>query len=61
MKYNKTIIIAFFLSILFCSVYYFIKINNDHLECETIVTTNIDKNGNSIVRESHLCKEEFAF
>ena len=61
MKNNKIYIISLLIGTLFCTAYYFIKISNDHLECETITSTKIDKNRNSVVVKSHLCKEKYAF
>jgi len=61
MKNNKIYIISLLIGTLFCTAYYFIKISNDHLECETITSTKIDKNRNSVVEKSHLCKEKYAF
>ncbi len=61
MKNNKIYIISLLIGTLFCTAYYFIKINNDHLECETIISTKVDKNGNEMVKKSHLCKEKYAF
>ena len=61
MKNIKQFIILLFLGILFCSTYYFIIISNDHIECETIVSTKIDNAGNKIVETKHVCKEKFSF
>ena len=61
MKNNKIYIISLLIGTLFCTAYYFIKISNDHLECETITSTKIDENGNPVVLKSHLCKEKYAF
>lgn len=61
MKNNKIYIISLLIGTLFCTAYYFIKISNDHLECETMISTKVDKNGNEMVKKSHLCKEKYAF
>lgn len=61
MKNIKIYIISLLIGTLFCTAYYFIKISNDHLECETVTSFKIDKNGNEMVKKSHLCKEKYAF
>ena len=61
MKNIKIYIISLLIVTLFCTVYYFIKTSNDHLECETVVSTTIDKNGNKVVDTRHICKEKYSF
>ena len=61
MKNIKIYITSLLVGTLFCTIYYFIKVNNDHIECETIISTKVDKNGNEMVKKSHLCKEKYAF
>jgi hypothetical protein len=61
MKNNKIYIISLLIGTLFCTAYYFIKINNDHLECETVTSIKIDKNGNKVVDTKHICKEKYSF
>lgn len=39
----------------------FIKMNNDHFECSTITDSHINKNGEQIAINKHICKEKFNF
>jgi hypothetical protein len=61
MKNNRIYIISLLIGTLFCTAYYFIKISNDHLECDTVTSTEIDKNGNKVVNTKHICKEKYSF
>jgi hypothetical protein len=61
MKNNRIYIISLLIGILFCTAYYFIKISNDHLECDTVTSTKIGKNGNKVVNTKHICKEKYSF
>jgi hypothetical protein len=61
MKNNRIYIISLLIGTLFCTAYYFIKISNDHLECDTVTSTKIDKNGNKVVNTNHICKEKYSF
>jgi hypothetical protein len=47
--------------ILTLSVLTFIHFSNDHIECITIVKKEMDKNGNKITKEEHICKEKYNF
>ena len=61
MKNNRIYIISLLIGTLFCTAYYFIKISNDHLECDTLTSIEIDKNGNKVVVTKHICKEKYSF
>jgi hypothetical protein len=61
MKNIKTNTILLLIGTLFCITYYFIKISNDHLECDTVTSTKIDKNGNKVVNTKHVCNEKYSF
>jgi len=61
MKNNRIYIISLLIGTLFCTAYYFIKISNDHLECDTLTSIEIDKNGNKVVVKKHICKEKYSF
>jgi hypothetical protein len=61
MKNNRIYIISLLIGTLFCTAYYFIKISNDHLECETVTSFKKDKNGNKVVDTKHICKEKYSF
>jgi large-conductance mechanosensitive channel len=39
----------------------FIKLNNNHLECESKVEQSKDQQGNTIVLKKHICKENYSF
>ena len=41
--------------------YCFIKSYNDHKECRTVEIISHDKDGNQIVTQKHICKEEYSF
>ena len=61
MKNNKIYIISLLIGTLFCTAYYFIKISNDHLECETVTSFKKDKKGNKVVDTKHICREKYSF
>lgn len=54
------ILIALLFVISFSATFFIIK-NNDHKECETVVKKELDKNGNSVTKEEHICKEKYSF
>ncbi|MBB1285584.1 hypothetical protein HRH25_14455 [Flavisolibacter sp. BT320] len=59
---KKKIIIASIASaILFVGTMQFIKLNNDHLECEQVVESRSDSSGNTVIEKKHVCKEKFNF
>ena len=62
MKNNKIYIISLLIGTLFCTAYYFIKISNDHLDCETVTSFKID---NSMcwlkLKDGGLTKETLSF
>ncbi|TDE04018.1 hypothetical protein [Flavobacterium hiemivividum] len=54
----------FFIALLFVisfSTSFFIIRSNDHIECETAVKKELDKNGNEVAKEEHVCKEKYSF
>jgi hypothetical protein len=54
-------IIIFFALIISVSICYFIKKSNDHIECDTVTSKKINKNGNVKEEERHVCKENYSF
>lgn len=60
MKRNIIIILGFIL-ILTLSVLAFIRFSNDHIECNAVVINKLEKNGNKVVLEKHICKEKYNF
>jgi len=40
---------------------FFIRINNDHKECNTITLHTLDKDNNDVVIQKHVCKEKYSF
>lgn len=43
------------------SAAFFITGSNDHKECGTVVKKEVDKNGNKVTIEEHICKEKYSF
>ncbi|AWA30480.1 hypothetical protein HYN48_10490 [Flavobacterium magnum] len=43
------------------SGYLFITDANDHNECETKKMVTIDKHGNQVITEKHICREKYNF
>lgn len=39
----------------------FIKMNNDHKECDTKTVYTKDSDGNNIATKEHICKEKYNF
>ncbi|HAT76417.1 MAG TPA: hypothetical protein DCS19_06135 [Flavobacterium sp.] len=58
---KRSILILVSILILTLSVLTFIRFSNDHIECGTIVKKEVDKNGNKINKEEHICKEKYNF
>jgi methionine synthase II (cobalamin-independent) len=58
---KKNILILGSILTLGISILFFIHFSNDHEECETIIDTVVDSNGNSVKIEKHICKEKFNF
>ena len=59
----STIKILFFIALLFVvsfSTITFIKISNDHLECDTILKIELDKNGFEVTKQEHVCNEKYS-
>ncbi|MGO4905221.1 hypothetical protein [Flavobacterium sp. W20_MBD1_R3] len=59
----STIKILFFIALLFVvsfSTISFIKISNDHLECDTILKRELDKNGFEVTKQEHVCNEKYS-
>ena len=58
----KKIILSF--SILFIStvgIIRFIKVSNDHKECNQKIEKKIDSNGNTVTTKIHICNEKYNF
>ncbi len=58
----KKIILSF--SILFIStiaIIGFIKLSNDHKECNWKIEKKLDSNGNTVTTKSHICNETYNF
>jgi hypothetical protein len=47
--------------ILFVGTMLFIKLNNDHLECEQVMERRSESGRNIITEKKHVCKEKFNF
>jgi hypothetical protein len=60
MKNLKFPILIGSIAIFTLSIVYFIKVNNDHVECETVISTKIDKQGYKVVRTTHVCNEKYS-
>jgi hypothetical protein len=57
---RSLIFIAFAFVMSFSATFFIIK-SNDHKECETVIKKELDKNGNKITKEVHVCKEKYSF
>jgi hypothetical protein len=58
----KKIILAF--SILLIStigIILFIKLSNDHKECNQKIEKKLDSNGNTVTTKIHICNEKYNF
>ena len=58
----KKIILSF--SILFIStvgIIRFIKVSNDHKECNQNIEKKLDSNGNTVTTKIHICNEKYNF
>jgi hypothetical protein len=53
------ILIALLFVISFSATFFVIK-SNDHKECDTVIKIELDKNGNSVRKEEHICKEKYS-
>jgi len=58
---KRSILVLGSILILTLSVLTFIHFSNDHKECSTFVENKIDKDGNNVVSEKHVCKEKYNF
>jgi hypothetical protein len=59
---KRKTLFGFLLGLLaFISVMQFIRLNNDHLECEQTVERKQDAKGNIVTETKHVCKEKFNF
>lgn len=58
---NRSTLIMGSIFILTISFVMFIHFSNDHIECDTIVTRELDTNGNKVTVEEHVCKENYSF
>lgn len=56
----KLLIYAFGIAMLVIGLYTFFQINNDHIECETVVEKSKSQNGIIVTVERHICKERFS-
>lgn len=61
MPTKRTLIFIALLFVISFSTTFFIIRSNDHIECDTLVKKEMDKNGNQIVTEEHVCKEKYSF
>lgn len=61
MPTKRTLIFIALLFVISFSATFFIIRSNDHKECETVKKRELDKNGNKITRNEHLCKEKYSF
>lgn len=59
---KKKLVVGFIVILLLSiGAYQFIKMNNDHLECEQVVEQKKEANGNLVTSTKHICKEKFSF
>jgi hypothetical protein len=61
MPTTRTLLFIALLFVISFSTIFFIKISNDHIECDTILKRELDKNGNKVTVEEHVCKEKYSF
>ena len=61
MPTKKILIFIALLFVISFSITFFIIRSNDHKECETLVKKELDKNGNEVTKEEHVCKEKYSF
>jgi hypothetical protein len=61
MPTKRTLIFIALLLVISLSTVFFIKISNDHKECDQVVNKELDKNGIEAVKEDHVCNEKYSF
>jgi hypothetical protein len=61
MPTKKTLNFIAILLLISLSTVFFIKISNDHKECDQVVNKELDKNGIEAVKEDHVCNEKYSF
>jgi hypothetical protein len=61
MPTTRTLLFITLLFVISFSTIFFIKICNDHLECDRILKRELDKNGIEVTKEEHVCKEKYSF
>ena len=61
MPTKKILIFIALLFVISFSITFFIIRSNDHKECGTLVKKELDKNGNEVTKEEHVCKEKYSF
>ena len=61
MPTKKTLNFIAILLVISLSTVFFIKISNDHKECDQVVNKELDKNGIEAVKENHVCNEKYSF
>ena len=59
---NKRFLIGLLATLVFTvGAIQFIRVNNDHVECEQKVERTKDVAGNTVVATEHVCKEKYNF
>ena len=58
---KRTLIFIALLFLISFSTIFFIKISNDHKECDIVIKKELDKNGIETRKEEHVCKEKYSF
>lgn len=61
MPTKRTLIFIALLFVISFSATFFIIRSNNHKECEIVVKKELDKNGNKITKNEHVCKEKYSF
>jgi hypothetical protein len=61
MPTTRTLLFIALLFVISFLTIFFIKSSNDHIECDTILKRELDKNGNKVTVEEHVCKEKYSF
>jgi len=59
----KKIILSFFIFLFISTIgiIRFIKLSNDHKECNQIIEKKLDSNGNTVTTKIHICNEKYNF
>ena len=61
MKKENFIIFTVAIAVFTISALFFLKFNNDHVECGQTITYNTNSKGEKIKTVKHICKEKFNF